>query len=207
MNVYEKLSMARIQLQQSELKKSGHNKNLNFYYMELEDFLPRTNEINAGLKILPVFSISENHAELKIIDIEKPEESIMFSSHTATATLRGGAAPIQELGSQHTYMRRYLFIMAYEITEKDTLDPSIGKGKKDVPNKASSQQTTDKMKSEVKIVTLEMVKDLASKKGVTDAQILAKINNNTPAKEHVDEIKKLTQAQLTGIYKLLGKAK
>lgn len=60
---------------------------------------------------------------------------------------------------------------------------------------------------EVSTITLDMVKDLASKKGVTDAQILARINNNTPEKEHVKEIEKLTQPQLVGIYKLLGKTK
>lgn len=129
MNIYEKLSKARLMLQQSSLKKSGHNKNLNFFYMELEDFLPRLNEINDELKILPLFNISENGAELTIINTEKPDESITFTSHTAAATLKGGAAPIQELGSQHTYMRRYMFILAYEITEKDTLDPSVGETK------------------------------------------------------------------------------
>ena len=130
MNIYEKLLQARILLQQSTLKKSGHNKNLNFFYMELEDFLPRLNEINADVKILPIFSIDKEKATLTIIDTEKPTESIVFESHTADATLKGGAAPIQELGSQHTYMRRYMFILAYEITEKDTLDPAIGEKQK-----------------------------------------------------------------------------
>ena len=161
MNIYEKLSKARLLLQQSELKKSGHNKNLNFSYMELEDFLPRLNEINAEVKLLPMFNVNTEKATLTIIDIEKPSESITFESHTAEATLKGGAAPIQELGSQHTYMRRYMYILSYEITEKDTLDPVIG-------------EKADKAKPDIIGITEKQVSRLlaiAKSKGVEKSNV------------------------------------
>ena len=125
-------------LQQTDIKKSGHNKNLGFKYMELDDFLPRVNEINNELKLFTMFSITSERATCTLINAEKPEEQVMFESHIAHAKLQNGAAPIQELGSQHTYMRRYLYLMVYEISENDTLDPAIG-------DKQENDKNTDKV--------------------------------------------------------------
>jgi hypothetical protein len=136
MNVYEKLSKARVMLQTSVIKKSGKNTHLNFSYMELDDFLPRVNEINDELKLLTVFSINREKATCILINSEKPEEQIIFESQTEHAKLQGNAAPIQELGSQHTYMRRYLYLMVYEISESDSLDGAIGSDK---PKKEKSE--------------------------------------------------------------------
>jgi|18_taG_2_1085343.scaffolds.fasta_scaffold08564_2 hypothetical protein len=126
-SIYSKLADARVLLQGKELKKSGHNKHLGFKYMELDDFLPAVNEINKELKMLTTFSISVQGAILTVVDCET-EKSIEFSSHIADAKLQGKPNPIQELGSLHTYMRRYMYMLAYEITEPDTLDPSTGNG-------------------------------------------------------------------------------
>jgi len=145
MNVYAKLSKARIKLQSTSIKQSGYNKGLNFKYMELEDFLPHINSINDELGIIAVFSIDDLKARLTIINVDKPEESIEFSSHTAQAKLQGAANPVQELGSQHTYLRRYLYLMGYEISEHDTLDPAL---EKEQPQKP---QTVKPVKQQVEV--------------------------------------------------------
>ena len=51
MSVYKKLNEARIELQGSQLTKSGHNKFAGYKYFELGDFLPTINGIfnNVGL--------------------------------------------------------------------------------------------------------------------------------------------------------------
>jgi hypothetical protein len=45
MSVHSKLMNARIRLQNTELKKTGHNKFAGYYYFELGDFLPQVQEI------------------------------------------------------------------------------------------------------------------------------------------------------------------
>lgn len=162
MNIYEKLLKARLMLQSTSIKKSGHNKNLGFKYMELDDFLPRVNEINDELKLLTMFSITSERATCTLINAEKPEEQLAFESHVAYAKLQGGAAPIQELGSQHTYMRRYLYLMVYEISENDTLDPTIGSDK---PKKEKAEQQDESK------VTAEQLIEMAHKKGVSQEGI------------------------------------
>ena len=174
MNIYEKLLKARLTLQQTDIKKSGHNKNLGFKYMELDDFLPRVNEINDELKLFTMFSITSERATCTLINAEKPEEQIIFESHIAHAKLQGGAAPIQELGSQHTYMRRYLYLMVYEISENDTLDPELGKDKKE------KQQPTDK-------ITTQQLIDMAKSKNITEKGLINRYKADTG--KDVQEVK------------------
>lgn len=141
--VYKKLQDARVKLQAMSLKKSGHNKFADFKYFELADFLPSVNTIFAELGLCSVFSINGDEAVLRIVDFETGG-SIHFRSPTAEAvsrvTIESGKSPaIQALGSQHTYLRRYLMLNALEITEHDAVDATIGK---DAP-KASKAVTVD----------------------------------------------------------------
>ena len=131
MNVYQKLQLARVKLQNVELKKSGHNSFAGFKYFELGDFLPTVNSIFFELGLCSTFTIENNEAVMRVIDTEFGG-TIYFRSPVAEAvsrvTIDSGKSPaIQALGSQHTYLRRYLFLNALEITEHDAVDASIGK--------------------------------------------------------------------------------
>lgn len=121
MNVFEKLQMARIQLQSKKLNKSGHNKFAGYKYFELGDFLPEINKIFAELKLFSAVSFGKDMAELRITNAEKPDEVVIFTSPMADANLKG-CHPIQNLGAVETYTRRYLYVSALEIVEHDALD-------------------------------------------------------------------------------------
>ena len=121
MNVYEKLQKARVELQSASIKKSGKNTYSNYDYFELGDFLPMINTIFNELKLFSQISFSRDLATLKIINTEKPEEVIEFTSPMADAQLKG-CHPIQNLGAVQTYQRRYLYMAALEIVEHDILD-------------------------------------------------------------------------------------
>ena len=140
MNVYARLAKARVMLQKKALKKSGENKYAGFKYFELADFLPSVNEIFAEVGLCSQFYITTEKTEnlapegyepyytdmpsvayLEIINTDMPSQSVTFSSAIAEAAMKG-ASPIQQLGSVHTYMRRYLWLEAMEITECDGVD-------------------------------------------------------------------------------------
>ena len=125
MNVYEKLALARVDLQKRNLQKSGHNKFAGYDYFELRDFLPAINEIMANYKLLGVCSFDENIATLEIIDAEDPDGLIAFTTPMSTAELKG-CHPVQNLGAVQTYLRRYLWTAAFEIVEGDALDATQG---------------------------------------------------------------------------------
>lgn len=121
MNIYEKLQDCRLKLSKADLKKSGQNAYTKGNYFELGDFLPKLTEIMADLKLTSVITFDETMATLTLIDCEKSEDTIVFTSPMRDATLKG-THPIQNLGAVETYSRRYLYIMAFDIVENDTLD-------------------------------------------------------------------------------------
>lgn len=135
--VYQKLQTARIKLQSTKLKKSGHNKFVGYQYFELGDFLPTINQIFHELGLCSVISFTKDYAELRIIDIDTGG-AITFTSPMADANLKG-THPIQNLGAVETYSRRYLYVTALEIVEHDALDATTGS---DAP-KASKPVTVD----------------------------------------------------------------
>ena len=125
MSVYKKLQDARIKLQNTELRKSGHNKFAGYKYFELGDFLPAIQGICAQMGLCGVVSFNHEMAFLQIIDTEDGT-SIMFTSPMSSAALKG-CHDVQNLGAVQTYLRRYLWVNAFEIVEHDALEAVTGK--------------------------------------------------------------------------------
>src|SRR5690606_33931856 len=107
--------------QEAKIKKSGRNRHAGYDYYELSDFLPTVNKLFMEHKLFSQVSFTSEVATLTIINSEKPDEQIVFTSPMEKAELRG-VQPIQNVGAVQTYQRRYLYLMALEITEGDALD-------------------------------------------------------------------------------------
>lgn len=121
MSLLEKLAAVRLELQQKKLSKTGKNTFSNYDYFELSDFMPSVTALMQQHKLIGLFRMDAQNAELKIVDAEKNEDSIVFTLPVREATLKG-AHPIQNLGAMITYMRRYLWMVAMELVEPDSLD-------------------------------------------------------------------------------------
>ena len=122
MSVYKQLQKARAMLLSSDIKKSGVNKFAGFQYFELADVLPAITKIFDELGLCGVVRFTSDTATLTIYDSEDINHgSIEFTSPLVYADMSKSQA-IQNLGSTHTYMRRYLWLMAMEIVEHDALD-------------------------------------------------------------------------------------
>lgn len=113
---------ARMRLQGTELKKSGHNKFAGYQYFELGDFLPQINKIFHEEGLCGVVSYTKDYADLTITDTDDGT-CIVVTSPMVEANLKGAHA-IQNLGAVETYQRRYLWMTAMEIVEHDALDSS-----------------------------------------------------------------------------------
>jgi len=129
MNVYQKLQKCRVDLKKLPIKESGNNKFAGYTYMELGDFLPHIVDLCETNGLCSLVSFGET-ATLTIINSDMPEERIVFSSPMSTAELKG-CHPIQNLGAVETYLRRYLYVAAFDIVEHDALDGTVGKEKTD----------------------------------------------------------------------------
>lgn len=127
MSVYKKLMAARKQFHALPLKKTGRNTFANYNYFELGDFLIPALRVfeDVGLCALPV-SFSKETATMTILDVDKPDDRIVFESPMGSAALKG-CHEVQNIGAVETYQRRYLWVAALEIVEHDALDATTGK--------------------------------------------------------------------------------
>ena len=176
MNVYQKLAIARAELGNRPLKKSGVNKYAGYSYFELNDFIGEINKIFKELNLISVFNLKVNDlgvetAFLDIVNADNPTETITFEAGTAEAGMKG-ATPIQMLGAKHTYMRRYLWLEAMEIAENDAQD-AIPANERETTTKAQmatqgqlkiiAQQDPERVKKMLEFYKVNEIKDLTMK--------------------------------------------
>ena len=124
MNVYEKLNEARIKFQNANVKKSGQNKFAGYTYYELADILPAINKLAQELKFTCIVNFTNEIATLDFVDLEKPEDKIIFTSPMSKASLKG-CHEVQNTGATETYLKRYLYQNCFEIVENDLLDSTM----------------------------------------------------------------------------------
>lgn len=121
MNLYEKMQVMRCALQDSNLRKTGKNPFAKYEYFELQDIMPTINKLMLNNKVTSELSFGKEIVCLKFINTEKPDEVMSFTCPIEMAVLKG-CHPAQNLGATITYIRRYLYINAFEIVEHDALD-------------------------------------------------------------------------------------
>ncbi len=139
--IYQKLAKARAELKRKGLKTSGENKFVGYTYFDLADILPAITEIELENGILSVVRYGLETATLTVYDAEKPEDYIEFTTPMSTAELKG-CHPVQNLGAAQTYVRRYLYLAAYEVVEAESLDKSQG----DPKQKKGDEKPDEKQK-------------------------------------------------------------
>lgn len=120
--MYAKLQKCRVELQNMELKKSGHNKFAGYRYFELGDFLPAVNTLFDIYGLAYSLQFDREMANMFIVDVNNGN-SIKFTCPMEQAILKG-CMPVQNLGASITYITRYLLVMALAISEHDAVDAS-----------------------------------------------------------------------------------
>jgi hypothetical protein len=80
-----------------------------------------------------VVTFTDNEAVMTIFDVDQPGQFVVFTSpmreiEPIISTKTGGEVTnaIQRLGSVETYQRRYLYMVALDIVESDSIEPQTG---------------------------------------------------------------------------------
>lgn len=186
-NIYSKLQKARCEFQEKPLKKSGHNKFAGYHYFELGDFLPTINALLDKHNLCSSMSFGTELATLTIYNSENMEEKIEFTSPMSEANLKGCHA-VQNLGAVQTYLRRYLWVNAFEIVESDGLEATTGK----------EEPKPSKTKINVK---LNKVNSLIQAKDVDANAVMIFVKSTFK----VSELEKLNEQQLDSLIDMLNK--
>lgn len=109
-------------------------KELTYKFYEMKDFLPLALNVLAEYGIVTLFSIERHYvnnsniadeeAVLEIMDCFS-DQSLTFTMPTVDATTTCSA--IQNLGAKTTFLRRYCYINALDISMNDAVEPRSGK--------------------------------------------------------------------------------
>ena len=133
MNAYQKLLEARVLFMEEDVKKSGKNMKMSYKYFELQDIVPVATPIFRKVGLLPVVTFTNEEAVMTVFNVDNPGDFIVFSSpmkeiEPIISTKTGGEVTnaIQRLGSVETYQRRYLYMIALDIVESDSIEPLTG---------------------------------------------------------------------------------
>jgi hypothetical protein len=153
MSVYKKLQKARAMLLSTDIKKSGMNKFAGFQYFELADVLPAITKIFDEVGLCGVVRFVNDTATLTVYDSEDAS-FIEFTSPLVYADMSKSQA-IQNLGSTHTYLRRYLWLMAMEIVEHDAVDAAPQEDKPKSKPKAEPKLETFRGKDAAWQITID----------------------------------------------------
>ena len=133
MPVFTNLNAARLAFHKLKLKKTGKNTFQKYSYFELGDFLPSALQIFADNSLCATISFTDTTCMMRVVDTVDGSQCF-FESPVADAQTKG-SSPIQAIGSIHTYMRRYMWVLALEIVESDGVEAASSKGPYAAPAK------------------------------------------------------------------------
>lgn len=168
MNLYEKLIEARCRFLESGVSKSGVHLKLEFKYFELEDIVPTATKIFKELGLVPIVSFNKELATMTIVNCNNPVERETFSSPMKDVDIiisntgKAVTNEIQTLGSMETYQRRYLYLMALDIVENDSIDPNTAnkpKKKTEDTKVPNIEKSENKSKKTVTIVERKNIQE------------------------------------------------
>lgn len=192
-NVYQRLLAARAKFLEADVQKTGKNMHLSFKYFELNDIVPPATRIFTEVGLVGLVNFTADTATMTIINTDNPEETIIFTAPfnqiapIVSNTGKQATNEMQALGSSITYMRRYLYMMALDICENDSIDANIGKDE-DAPSPAPATKkapATPGQRKEVK-ETLTDTEGNATPLQIKGLKaVLKKLREADPSKEEM----------------------
>ena len=191
-NVYQKLIKAREQFLNADVQKTGKNMHLSFKYFELDDIVPTATRIFSEIGLVPIVNFTVDVATVTVVNTDNPEDTVAFIAPfnqiapIVSNTGKQATNEMQALGSSITYMRRYLYMMALDICESDSIDANIGKPTPAAPApEAPKAPATPQQRQEVK-ENLTAPTDNATSLQIKGLKaVLKKLKDADPSKEEL----------------------
>jgi len=199
LNIYAKLQNAREEINQKNIPKSGWSDFGDYAYHELSDFMPFVVKACKNNRITPIFEFNEGvDGEGKKTEIAKltlydwDSEKNIRTNSPVEGFGNKKMKPIQELGSRHTFMRRYLYMNMFEISDRSIVEivQEQEQIKEDIENSKKKIEDNIKKKengspdNKPQVISAQQLIAMGKAKGFTEDDLIAKYK-----KEHKKEVK------------------
>lgn len=171
MNIYQKLMKARIEFSMMKIQPSGYNGHAGFDYYELADIVPAANKVFSNNGLFLHMTFEDGYCIGHLIEVDTDKEILFKVPHVHIAEpAKFRMNEVQACGSEITYLRRYCYMLALDITMADEIDADTGdEAPKVVANPTVKVKEATPVKEEApkKPATVSERKEIA--KAVTDA--------------------------------------
>lgn len=125
LNIWQKLFLVRDEFAREEVKMTGKNMQLSSKFYELKDIVPVVRPIFKKYRLVQHTTMFEGKAVMTIIDVDSPDNKIVFTLDIQTYEGNKAVTPPQAYGAVVTYYRRYLYMVALDVVEADYLDNNL----------------------------------------------------------------------------------
>jgi len=209
MSIYEKLSKVQLALMKRDIRKTGFNKFKKYHYHTLDDLMPHCLEECHKEGLTFFFNFRNNEAIIRLHDWEAPVESITCGLPFPELVLPDDDAKnknniiVQDMGAAVTYLKRYLLIDLFDISEGELIDSDLNDASsaKNTKNESSAKKKSESKKEPetVRELNLQELLDKAltklQKKGLTHEEITA-----YAVKKCIEKMDKFNKKELAIIY-------
>lgn len=124
MEIYKKINTARKIIKSYNLKKSGRNTYSNYDYFTPSQIANLVSDACIETRLFHKFDLKKNelgmYGELTIVDLESPENTLIFTQITDIPNITATNVA-QQIGGAVTFTKRYLLMTVFDIVQ-DSLD-------------------------------------------------------------------------------------
>lgn len=132
MNLLSKIESLKLDVSQSDIKRSGKNTFQHYQYFELKDFMPVVRKLTKKYGLATQFNVIGDRAYLNVFDLESgcfrrwshelPPYDRTTVNKAGVETAVKGTEMEKSKGALETYARRYLYLAFLELTDGDPID-------------------------------------------------------------------------------------
>ena len=199
-NVYARLSKARKIVLEDEVRKSATNGFAKFNYMTLEDIVPVTEKACHESGIITMTTFDKEEVQTIVMNIDNADDYVMFTCPIDFTLATGQIKGVQAYGALHTYFRRYMLMLVFEIIEHDGIDAQDPNAKPIEQTKKPKQQPKQPKSQGMKEVQ-EEIKQIATQianiKSTSVSQVFREYQiTATETQARLGEIKELMLNEL-----------
>lgn len=213
MSIYEKLSKVQLALMRRDIKKTGYNKFKKYHYYTLDDLMAACIEECNREGLTFFFNFRNNEAIIRLHDWETNNESISCGLPFPELILPDEDAKnknnllVQDLGAAVTYLKRYLLVNLFDITDVELIDDENSDAsstqKKESSTKKSARKEPKKVKETARDLNLQELYDNAlntlQKKGLSNEEI-----TGFAVKKQIQKMDSFNRKELNLIYNFVN---
>lgn len=120
----EKILCMTMEIQDEGLKKSGFNSHIKYKYFELEDIVPFVNTLSIKYRVFIHTTFTKETIVVTVINLDNADDKQVYESPIALSDSKGNIDS-KSIGAAHTYFRRYMYLIIFNICEADNYNASL----------------------------------------------------------------------------------